>query len=83
MKFADLSLDTLRFYLKGESETVALLYEFLFNHALQVVFLAPEGTANPAPVVLSPRESPLSRSASSATTACSPIRPSPSSAIGC
>jgi type VI secretion system protein ImpG len=57
MKFADLMLDTLRFYLTGENETIAQLYEFLFNHVQQVVFLAPEGTGNPPPVVLSPRES--------------------------
>ncbi len=57
MKFSDLTLDTLRFYLTGENETIAQLYEFLFNHVLQVVFLAPEGTANPSPVVFSPRES--------------------------
>ena len=57
MKFSDLTLDTLRFYLTGENETIAQLYEFLFNHVLQVVFLAPEGTANPSPIVFSPRES--------------------------
>jgi len=57
MKFADLTLESLRLYLTGENETVAQLYEFLFNHVLQVLFLAPEGTGNPAPVVLAPRES--------------------------
>jgi len=57
MKFSELMLDTLRFYLTGENDTIAQLYEFVFNHVLQVVFLAPEGTANPAPIVLSPRES--------------------------
>src|SRR5438477_5367565 len=43
MKFADLALDALRFYLKGEAETVALLYELLFNNVLQVVLLSPAG----------------------------------------
>jgi type VI secretion system protein ImpG len=56
MKFSELTLDTLRFYLTGENETVGQLYEFLFNHVLQVVFLAPEGVGNPSPVVLSPRQ---------------------------
>jgi type VI secretion system protein ImpG len=56
MKFAELQLDTLRLYLTGEDETVAILYELLFNHVLQVVFLSPEGETSPAPVVLSPQE---------------------------
>ncbi len=57
MKFADLALDVLRLYLKGESETVALLYEVLFNHALEVVFRDPAGSATPPPVSLPPHES--------------------------
>ena len=43
LKFADLALDELRLYLKGESETVASLYELIFNHALDVVFRDPGG----------------------------------------
>jgi type VI secretion system protein ImpG len=54
--FAGLNLDVLRLYLKGESETVALLYELLFNHALEVVLRDPGGASHPAPVSLSPRE---------------------------
>src|SRR5947208_1819784 len=38
LKFADLALDALRFYLVGENQFVASLYELLFNHALRVVF---------------------------------------------
>jgi type VI secretion system protein ImpG len=55
LKFADLLLDVLRFYLKGERETVALLYELLFNHTLEVVFRDPGGATNPPPVSLEPR----------------------------
>jgi type VI secretion system protein ImpG len=56
MKFSDLTLDTLRLYLTGENETIAQLYEFLFNHVLQVLFMGPETTANSSQVALSPRE---------------------------
>jgi type VI secretion system protein ImpG len=55
-KFAALSLDVLRFYLKGESDTVALLYELLFNHTLEVVFRDPGGAATPPPVSLPPQD---------------------------
>ncbi len=55
-KFAELDLDSLRFYLKGESETVALLYDLLFNHALEVVLRDPDGAANRPPVSLRPGE---------------------------
>ena len=55
-KFADLALDVLRFYLKGESETVAQLYELLFNHTLEVVFRDPGGAATPPPLRLQPHE---------------------------
>ncbi len=36
-KFADLSLQSLRFHLMGENQTSAALYEVLLNHALGVV----------------------------------------------
>ncbi len=42
--------------MKGESETVALLYELLFNHTLEVVFRDPGGAATPPPVSLAPQE---------------------------
>jgi type VI secretion system protein ImpG len=56
MKFADLMLETLRFYLTGEAETIALFYELLFNNVLQVVLLSPEAGTQAAPLVLSPQE---------------------------
>jgi type VI secretion system protein ImpG len=41
LKFADLSLDRLRFFLSGENHIIAKLYGLLFNNAVQVVFRAP------------------------------------------
>jgi type VI secretion system protein ImpG len=38
LRFADLSLDRLRFYLHGENQAVGQLYELLFNNVIQVVF---------------------------------------------
>jgi type VI secretion system protein ImpG len=38
MRFAALSLNFLRFCLLGEKQTVANLYELIFNHTTQVVF---------------------------------------------
>ncbi len=55
-RFADLTMDRLRLYLKGESETIALLYEVLFNHVLAVVLRDPAGSAGRPPVVLKPAE---------------------------
>jgi type VI secretion system protein ImpG len=37
LRFADLALDRLRFYLDGDSPMIAALYEALFNHAIRVV----------------------------------------------
>ena len=37
-KFADLSLDKLRFFMEGDNQVVAGLYELIFNHAVQVLF---------------------------------------------
>lgn len=45
--FADLPLDTLRFYLSGDKQLLASLYEVLFNHTLQVVFRPLDGAAKP------------------------------------
>jgi type VI secretion system protein ImpG len=56
LSFAGLELETLRFFLTGENETIAILYEILFNHVLQAVFLSPEDMANPAPIVATPAE---------------------------
>jgi type VI secretion system protein ImpG len=55
-KFAGLNLDVLRLYLKGEADTVAMLYELIFNHALEVVVRDPGGATTPAPYGLRPRE---------------------------
>lgn len=37
-RFADLPLEKLRYYLSGDRQVIANLYEVLFNHTLQVVF---------------------------------------------
>jgi type VI secretion system protein ImpG len=55
-KFVDLALDRLRLYLKGESETVSLLYDVLFNHALGIVLRDPTVGTNRASVSLRPVE---------------------------
>ncbi|HWG47022.1 MAG TPA: type VI secretion system baseplate subunit TssF [Gemmataceae bacterium] len=52
-RFADLPLDRLRFYLAGESQFVANLYELLFNHTLQVVFRHPGAEPDPSSFSLS------------------------------
>jgi type VI secretion system protein ImpG len=45
LRFADLALDRLRFYLDGDGPTVAVLYESLFNHTTRVLVRP----ANPDP----------------------------------
>ncbi len=55
-RFADMSLDRLRLYLKGESETVSLLYDLLFNHALGIVLRDPSRGTTRASVSLRPVE---------------------------
>jgi type VI secretion system protein ImpG len=56
LNFSDLSLETLRFYLRGQGETIAMLYEVLFNHTIQVVLMAPDKApgAEPGPIFLNP-----------------------------
>ncbi|WP_165230985.1 type VI secretion system baseplate subunit TssF [Aquisphaera insulae] len=58
LSFAELSLRSLRFFLHGEAETTALLYELIFNHALQVVLLPADRAADgdPEPILLTPRD---------------------------
>ncbi|QEH33816.1 hypothetical protein OJF2_23460 [Aquisphaera giovannonii] len=58
MSFSELSLHSLRFFLYGESASVSLLYELLFNHALQVVLLPADRVleGGPDPVFLEPRD---------------------------
>jgi type VI secretion system protein ImpG len=54
LKFTELSLQKLRFYLSGDTQLMPTLYELLFNHALQVVFRPVEPAAQPSPLVLDP-----------------------------
>jgi type VI secretion system protein ImpG len=56
MRFSDLTLDRLRFYLHGDRQVIPNLYELLLNHTLQVVFRPMERDARRAPVVLEPHE---------------------------
>ncbi len=55
LRFGDLALDRLRFYLSGEKQMIANLYELLFNHVARVVVRDPDDPGK-APVVLSPAE---------------------------
>jgi type VI secretion system protein ImpG len=50
LRFADLNLGSLRFFLKGQAQHTFRLYELLFNHA-QGVALA-SGASDPEPVLL-------------------------------
>lgn len=52
MRFAELSLDRLRFFLSAENAVVASLYELLFNHTTQVAFRSLDRDARLAPLVL-------------------------------
>ncbi|MCI0456392.1 MAG: type VI secretion system baseplate subunit TssF [Gemmataceae bacterium] len=56
LRFADLELDALRFFLSGESQMIASLYEFLFNHTTRVVCRDLEAGSRATPVVLTPGE---------------------------
>jgi type VI secretion system protein ImpG len=56
MKFADLELQQLRFFLYGDGPLTAPLYETIFNHTLQVVLRSGDRTNKAAPIVLSPAE---------------------------
>src|SRR5262249_23877552 len=50
VNFADLTAQSLRFFLKGQPQHVYRLYELLFNHALGVALAS--GADDPAPVLL-------------------------------
>lgn len=52
-RFSDLSLDALRFYLSGDNQLIARLYELIFNNTTQVEF---RGEGGGPSVVLSPEE---------------------------
>jgi type VI secretion system protein ImpG len=54
MGFGELSMDRLRFYLAGENQMIASLYETLFNHTLQVSFRPLERELRVPPVVIPP-----------------------------
>lgn len=54
-KFSELDLDTLRFYLSGDRQVIATLYEVLFNHTIQVAFRVQGGQAGQT-IVLPPGE---------------------------
>ncbi len=54
LKFSQLSLDQLRLYMTGEGHVVGMLYELIFNHAMQVVFRSTDPEAKARPIVLSP-----------------------------
>jgi type VI secretion system protein ImpG len=56
MRFADLSLDTLRLYLIDDPQVRPILYELLFNHATRVVFRPVEPDTAPRPIELKPQE---------------------------
>jgi type VI secretion system protein ImpG len=54
MRFAELTLDRLRFYLAGDNQLIPPLYERIFNNTLQVAFRPLGGDRRVAPVVLPP-----------------------------
>lgn len=56
MRFGALGLDKLRFYLSGENQIVASLYELIFNHTIQVVFRPIDKEANVAPLIMTPEQ---------------------------
>jgi type VI secretion system protein ImpG len=56
MKFADLSLRQLRFYLYGDNQLTATLYEIIFNHTIQVVLRTPGNVGTATPVRLEPED---------------------------
>ena len=57
LNFSDLTLDRLRFYLSGETETIAHLYEFIFNNTIQVVLMTTDNAVggSPEPIFLDPQ----------------------------
>ncbi len=56
MNFSQLSLDKLRLYLFGDNPIVTTLYEFIFNHTLQVGFRSLERDSKQPPIVMRPDE---------------------------
>ena len=56
MAFAGLSLDQLRFFLFGDNQLVANLYELIFNHTTHLVVRPLDPRSDQQPVLLDPRE---------------------------
>jgi type VI secretion system protein ImpG len=56
LRFADLSLDSLRFFLSDDNHVVAGLYESIFNHTLQVLLRPLDGPETLRPIALEPGE---------------------------
>lgn len=54
LRFSDLTLQNLRFYLSGEGYVVSTLYELIFNHTTQVVYRSLDEGSKTQPLVLSP-----------------------------
>jgi type VI secretion system protein ImpG len=54
MRFSDLSLETLRFYIADDPQVRPILYELLFNHVQRIVFRPVEPEQSPRPVELPP-----------------------------
>lgn len=52
MRFSALSLDSLRFFLKGQAQHVYKLYELIFNNVVEIAIAA--ASDDPAPVLLDP-----------------------------
>jgi type VI secretion system protein ImpG len=52
--FAALELDKLRFYLSGDNQATANLYELILNHALQIAFRSLDRESKGSPIVIEP-----------------------------
>jgi type VI secretion system protein ImpG len=52
--FAGLELDTLRFYLSGDSQVMATLYELIFNHTIKVAFRTLDRDTKQVPIFVEP-----------------------------
>ncbi len=56
VRFEHLSLSQLRFYLNGDNQLTAELYELIFNHVIQVEFISRSGNNDAESVVLPPHQ---------------------------
>jgi type VI secretion system protein ImpG len=55
-QWSDLAIDKLRYYLSGDRQVIANLYEVLFNHTLQVAFRSTDPQASREIILLPPKE---------------------------